>query len=72
MLLLDYRKLKGRIVEKCGTQTEFAKKMNTSSRTISLKLNSKIDFSQKEILKASSILEIDKSDIVPYFFTIKV
>ena len=35
----DYSKLNGRIVEKCGTQANFAEMMGLSERTISLKLN---------------------------------
>lgn len=68
----EYRKLIGRIIEVCGTRTEFAKQMGLSERTISLKLNGKIDWKQSEILKAVEILGIDDSEIQGYFFTLKV
>lgn len=68
----DYSKLQGRIVEICGTQRVFAKKIGLSERSISLKLNDEIPFRQNEIEKAIEILKIDSSDISKYFFTSKV
>ena len=68
----EYGKLIGRIIEVCGTRAEFAKQMGLSERTISLKLNGKIDWKQSEILKAVEILGIDDSEIQEYFFTLKV
>ena len=38
----DYSKLNGAIIEKYGTQYNFAKAMNLSERSISLKLNGKV------------------------------
>lgn len=68
----DYAKLNGKIVEKCGTQAVFAKRMGLSERTISLKLNNKVAFKQPEIQKALSILGLTESDIQAYFFTLKI
>jgi hypothetical protein len=68
----DYSKLMGRITEKFGTQGRFAVAMGMSERSMSLKLNGKVPFKQQEISKACSLLEIDDSDIYPYFFTLKV
>lgn len=68
----DYSKLSGRIVEKCGTQAIFAKKMNLSERTISLKLNNKLPWKQPEMQQAATVLEFPESDMKEYFFTIKV
>lgn len=67
----DYAKLKGKIVEKCGTQAVFAKRMGLSERTISLKLNNKVAFKQPEIQKALPILGLTESDIQGYFFALK-
>ena len=68
----DYTKLNVRIIEKCGTQAAFAKKMGLSERTISLKLNNKVSWKQPEMQKATEILEISEDEIQSYFFTIKV
>ena len=68
-MAFNYRKLQGKIVEKLETQSAFAKAMGLSERTISLKLNNKIRFTQGEIFKACDILGIDYGDIGVYFFT---
>lgn len=68
----DYAKLNGRIIEKCGSQGEFAKRMGLSERTVSQKLNNKIAWKQSEIQKAIVILELTVEEIPLYFFTILV
>ena len=65
----DYRKLRGRIVEKYGSQGIFAHEMNLSERTISQKLNNKTFFSQQEIARAATLLSIQDKDIPMYFFS---
>lgn len=72
MIIYDYRKLNGRIVEVCGTQAVFAERMGLSERTISLKLNNKIAWKQSEIQKAVEILGIPDEEIQLYFFTKEV
>jgi hypothetical protein len=69
---INYSKLKGRIVEKCGTQGNFAQKMGLSERTVSLKLSGKIPFKQPEILKALEVLGLSDEDIQAYFFAVEV
>lgn len=66
--MYDYSKLQGRIVEKFGNNCNFAIKMGLSERTVSLKLNNKVDFRQKEISKACQLLNIPISKIQDYFF----
>ncbi len=68
----DYSKLQGRIVEKCGTQSAFAKRMGLSERSISLKLNNKLFWKQPEMQRAANVLEFPESEIQSYFFAIKV
>jgi len=68
MAVRDYSKLKGKITEVFGTQVTFSNAMELSERSISLKLNEKIDFSQREIEKAVSVLGLKKDDIPEYFF----
>lgn len=67
-MAFNYNKLRGRIIEKYGTQGRFAKAMGVSERTLSLKLNNKIFFSQDEITKISELLNIVSDEIQVYFF----
>ena len=46
----DQSKLRGRIIEKFNTQFAFSKVMGVSERTLSLKLNGKIYFTQNKML----------------------
>lgn len=71
-MAFNYSKLRGRIVEKFGTQSAFSKKMKMSERTLSLKLNGKIFFVQNEIMKATELLDIPEEEIQAYFFTQEV
>ena len=68
----DYRKLKGMIIEKYGSQSLFAKKIGISERTLSLKMNGKISWKQEEIVKSVIALGLKTSDIQEYFFREKV
>ncbi len=68
----DYSKLDGLITEKCGTRTNFAKLMELSERSISLKMNGKVGWKQAEINKACLVLNIHSEDIPLYFFSLKV
>lgn len=68
----DYSKLKGRIIEKFGSQIDFAKAMNWSGRTLTLKMNNKVPWKQTDIYRAIKILELDETDIPVYFFKVKV
>ena len=67
-MAFNYNKLRGRIIEIFGTQKRFAKEMKVSERTLSLKLNNKIFFSQDEITIISELLKIESSEIQVYFF----
>lgn len=68
----DYQRLKGKIVEKYNKQSDFARAMQMSERTLSLKMNGKVAWKQTEIMKAIKLLDLKDSDIQPYFFVIKV
>lgn len=65
----DYRKLRGRIIEKCGTLENFANEVNISSQTISKYLNNKIPWKQTNINTAVQVLDIPPEEISVYFFT---
>ena len=68
-MAFDYSKLRGRIVEKFGTQGAFAKAIGLSQRSLSLKLQGKLFFRQDEIERAINLLCIKSEDIDKYFFT---
>ncbi len=71
-MAFDYSKLRGKIREVFKTQSAFAKAMGMSNTSLSAKLNNNVEFSQKEIDKASDLLKIKKEEIPVYFFTPKV
>ena len=64
----DYSKLKGRIKEVFGTNRAFAAAIKRSERTVSLKLNNFLPWSQKEIDDTCTALCIPHSEIGAYFF----
>lgn len=71
-MLYDYSRLKGKIIEKYGSNAKFAEDMEWSERTLSLKLNNKVAWKQPEIVKAIGLLSLDENDITGYFFKLKV
>lgn len=66
----DYRKLRGRVIEKFGSLRAFAKAVGRSETTISKKFSGKMAITTEDIVKWSSkdFLDIEKSDIPAYFF----
>lgn len=66
---MEYSKLRGRIVEKYGSMTAFAEKLNIKVQTVSRKLNSDIGFTKNDILVWSELLDIPKEEIGIYFFS---
>lgn len=71
-MAFDYNKLRGRIVEKYGSQSNFSEKFEVSENTMSLKLNNKVRFTSDDIVKASRMLDIPPDEVGVYFFTLKV
>lgn len=63
-----YLKLRGRIIERFESQGKFAEIIGLSENSVSKKLNGISGFSQEDIQKWSSILEIPKDDYGLYFF----
>ena len=68
----DYRKLRGRIREVCGTETKFANQLGIIRVSLSKRLNCELEFSQDEIRRSCEILGIEPSCISSYFFKTKV
>lgn len=71
-MVFDYAKLKGKIIEKYGSQLEFSKAFGVSENTLSMKLNNKVRFTSDDIIKITDMLDIEKVDVGIYFFTRKV
>lgn len=69
MQKFNYGKLKGRIVEKFGSQKAFAEKLGWSEGKLSKKLNNEIEFSQSEIVLFMELLDIAFNEMMVYFFT---
>lgn len=68
----DYSKLRGRIVEKFGSQRAFSSAEGSSQQTVSLKMTNKIPFDQPTIERWCHLLDISLADAGDYFFTPKV
>lgn len=68
----DFSKLSGRIVEKFGTQYNFATAIGLSERSLSLKLNNRVGWKDEEMEKAIELLDLDITEIPSYFFTYNV
>ena len=71
-LVFDYSKLRGRIVEKCGQNRDFARGIGVSQTALSLKLNNKSYFSQAEIMRAIDVLGIEPGSVSAYFFAVRL
>ncbi|MFR4538002.1 MAG: DUF739 family protein [Anaerotignaceae bacterium] len=71
-MAFNYSKLKGRIVEKFGSQTAFVKAFGVSENTFSLKMNNKVRFTTDDITRITRMLDIPEEAIGEYFFTLKV
>jgi Helix-turn-helix. len=72
ILSYDYRKLRGKIKEVCGTQDAFSEKLGIGRVSLSQRLNNQLEFSQDEMLKSCDILGIQMEDLPSYFFTTNV
>lgn len=68
----DYSKLRGRIVEKFGSNGAFAKAFPMSERTLSKKMNGKVGWAQKQMKRACELLDIEEQELPVYFFKQKV
>lgn len=64
-----YKKLRGRIVEKYGSQGKFSEVIGLSETSISKKMQGVTGFSQDDIEKWAVLLGIDRVDYGDYFFT---
>ncbi len=66
--MYKYDKLRGRIVEKYGTQARYAEILGISQTAVSSKMNCKTGFDQADIRKWCELLDINTDDVGEYFF----
>lgn len=71
-MCFDYSSLNGKIIEKFGTQYNFSVAMGMSERSLSLKLNNKVSWKDRDIEKARKLLDISEKEMHLYFFKPKV
>lgn len=64
-----YNKLRGRIIEKFGSQSNFSREIGISQQALSKKMNCKIGLSQEDIVLWGTLLDIAPEDYKAYFFT---
>lgn len=69
---IDTNKLRGRIIEMCGTLQNFADLMGVNNATVTKKLAGRSAWDQQEILRAVKVLDLEVTDIPGYFFNEKV
>lgn len=72
MQIYDMSKVKGRIIEKYGSQRNFAKKIKRSQAFVSGVLNGKAYLEQRDISLWAECLDITEPELPAYFFTKKV
>ena len=63
-----YARLRGKIKEKFGTESRFAKALSVSLITVSKKLNGRTQFTKRDIEKWSATLGIPIEEAGSYFF----
>lgn len=66
--MYKYKKLRGRIVEKYGTQEKFARAIGISETALSKKMQCKTGISQSDICLWSKLLNIRPEEYGEYFF----
>lgn len=68
----DHSKLRGRIIEKFGSQAAFARHINREESWLSNRLNNKVPLSDEDIflLISPENLDIPDAEITTYFFTV--
>lgn len=69
---MAYNKLKGRIIEKFGSQGEFANALGVTENTVSRKMQNKSEFDKDDMIKWSELLDIERSQFYDYFFADRI
>jgi plasmid maintenance system antidote protein VapI len=64
---MNYNFLKGKIVEKCGSQSKFAELLGITPQELTKKLSNKASFTQSQMFKSKEILGLNDSEVVKAF-----
>lgn len=67
--MYNYSKLLARILSKYNSRFEFALEMEMTPQTLINKMKNRIPWNQRQIEQCCDLLDIDRSEIVEYFFT---
>lgn len=70
--MFETNKLRGRIIEVFGSQSNFAKAVNRPISFVSMYLNGHKNLDQQSIFKWAKALSIPAGEIDDYFFKLKV
>lgn len=68
----DYSKLRGRIKEKLGTESEFSRRIGRTPNYVSKVFRNGTYFGQEDIASGAEVLDIPVGEIGVYFFTTEV
>lgn len=68
----EYAKLKGKIVERFGSQRAFAQHLGVTEQTVTAKLAGRSAFSQDDIISWSNALGIEAREIGLFYFARKL
>lgn len=66
--MMSFAKLRGRIVERYGTQAEFSRAVGLSRTIVNKKLTGKCGFSAADVQKWCRLLGISQEEIGIFFF----
>lgn len=66
---MDYRKLRGKIIEVCGSIGKCAEVLDIDRATLSTRLNGHSEWRADEIRDLSKMLDIQPDEVHVYFFT---
>lgn len=70
--MVNIQKLKGKIVEKYNTQSNFAKALGTSNQSWTKRTKGLVDFKCSEIEKIIKLLDLTEEETFLIFFSEKV
>ncbi len=68
----NFKRLRGKIIEKYGSQAKFAESLGVSQNSLSRKMNNKTRFSSNDVIKIKELLGIPDNEINSYFFNMEV